>query len=427
VKVLYDPAAERAVLGSILAEPSCLYRVIAELRPEDFYLAIHQRIYAAMLFLAEAGTAIDLTVLGAGLTDQGDIMSLAALADGMADFLHVENYAAIVRKFAVLRGVLDAAGGAIKAANAAGADPAAVLDALDAGVTALAGRSRHGGFHDGAVLRETITRELEETPRGTGPNAIYTGFRAVDELLVGMRPGNLCYLAGRTGMGKTALAVAIAMNLSKVRKRVGFMSLEMSAKELVLRMICVSCGINLQAALKHNLSTDEMAALGIEDTTKEFPVMIDHTPSMTALDVRGKCRRLKMEQGLDVIIVDHVHLMRSVRARQNRNDELGEISRGLKLTAKELNCPVIAVAQLNRDVEHKDRKSKRPKMSDLRESGNLEQDADLIILLYRQDYYEQDRSKHDGNAEIIIAKQRQGPTGIATLKFYKNMTKFSDY
>ena len=427
VQVPHDLAAERAVLGSVLLEPGSLYRIINELTPEDFYRIAHQKIFAAMMALAEIGNAVTLESLNDQCAGDPPTVEIAGLADAIPDFIHIENHANIVRKHAILRGILDASGGMIQRARAPGADPVELLDQLEAGVTALAARSRRRGFETVAAAGEKIITELEGAKLGHAPAALYTGFRSLDNLLIGLRPGNLCYLGARQGMGKSALAMAIAVNIARQGKRVAFMSLEMTTAELVVRMLCSECGINLQAALKHDLKPADFAALGKANLVTDLPILIDDTPSASALDIRGKCRRMKMEQGLDIVIVDHVHIMRPCKARRTRNDELGEISRGLKMTAKELNVPVIAVAQLNRELEKQDRKKDRkPRVSDLRESGNLEQDADLILLLYREDFYREDHSLDNGVAEVKVGKQRQGPTGTATLRFYKNLVRFED-
>lgn len=423
--------AERAILGSALVNPGALHDVIDAIEAKDFYRDAHRRIYLAMLDVTERGGAVDFITVRDRLGARGDLEDiggpayLASLTDGMPRSANVAHYAGIVRHDAVLRGVIQAANLMLQEAKEADAEAEAVLDQAERAIFEIAQRTVRGDFIDaGQLVQEGIpaVQVLIETKKGV--TGIPSGFVDFDDMTRGFQPGSLALLAARPSMGKTAWALNVAYHVAAAGRVVGFFSIEMSRQELFMRLLASVArvdGHRLQSGYMNQSDYDRISH-GFAQIA-ETKLCVDDSPNLSVLDVRGKARRLKARKGLDLVIVDYLQLMQLPKS-ENRNLAVADVSRALKLLARELEIPVLALSQLSRGVET--RGDKRPMMSDLRDSGALEQDADLIVFLHRPEVYEPHRDDLAGLAEAIIAKQRNGPTGTVKLQWVKETTRFEN-
>ncbi len=425
--------AERSVLGAILIQNDT-YNVAAQVvRPEDFYRDAHRRIFARIIALAERGQAVDFVTLKEELGRAGELDTvggpayIASLVDGVPRATNVEHYATIVKEKAVLRNLIAAANTILSDAYEADQDAVEILDRAEHSIFQIAeGRIRSGfiSLYDIAeTAAESIQKAHEEKKLITG---VPTGFNDLDNLTSGFQRGDLVIVASRPSMGKTSLALNIAQHVgTKTDRTVGIFSLEMSREQLFLRMLSSEAQIDGHALRTGFLRTDDWGrlteALGVLGQAKIF---IDDSPAIGVLEMRAKARRLAAEHRLHLLVVDYIQLMQGRGRFDNRTQELGAISRALKGLAKELNVPVVALSQLSRAPES--RSDHRPQLSDLRESGALEQDADVVILIYREDRYNPD-ADNENVAEIIVAKQRNGPTDTVRLAFIKERTRFENY
>ncbi len=424
--------AERSVLGAILIQNDA-YNLAAELlHPEDFYRDAHRRIFDKIIALAERRTAVDFVTLKEELARAGELEAVggpayvASLVDGVPRATNVEYYAKIVKEKAVLRKLIAAANTILLDAYEADQEAAEILDRAEHSIFQIAeGRIRTGfvSMYDIAQQSvEAIQKAHEEKKLITG---VSTGFDDLDALTSGFQRGDLVIIAARPSMGKTSLALNMAQHAGTVGgQTVGLFSLEMSREQLFLRMLSSQAQIDGHALRTGYLRSDDWGrlteALGVLGQTKIF---IDDSPGIGVLEMRAKSRRLASEHGLHMLIVDYIQLMQGRGRFDNRTQELGAISRALKGLAKELNVPVVVLSQLSRAPEA--RSDHRPQLSDLRESGALEQDADVVILIYREDRYSQE-TENEGIAEIIVAKQRNGPTDTVKLAFIKERTRFEN-
>lgn len=425
--------AERSVLGAILIQNDA-YNMAAELlRPEDFYRDAHRRIFDKIIALAERRTAVDFVTLKEELVRAGELDAvggpayIASLVDGVPRATNVEYYAKIVKEKSILRNLIGAANTILQDAYEADQDAAEILDRAEHSIFQIAeGRIRTGfiSLYDIAQDSvEAIQKAHEEKQLITG---VPTGFHDLDRLTSGLQRGDLIIIASRPSMGKTSLALNMAQHVgTKTDKTVGVFSLEMSREQLFLRMLSSESQIDGHNLRTGFLRSDDWGrlteALGVLGQAK---VYIDDSPGMGVLEMRAKARRLAAEHGLHLIIVDYIQLMQGRGRFDNRTQELGAISRALKMLAKELNAPVVVLSQLSRAPEA--RSDHRPQLSDLRESGALEQDADVVMLIYREDRYNP-QAENDSVAEIIVAKQRNGPTDTVKLAFIKERTRFENY
>jgi replicative DNA helicase len=431
--------AETAVLSSILVEPLSLDRVTEFLRPDDFFSQRNQFIFDAMLTLSGDGRPVDLVTLSEALKGKVTPEELGALADGVPDFAHVEEHARIVKDKAILRRLIEIASMAQKEAFGvppkpkrkgdpppAPLTPREVLEGVEKRIFELA----ESGLRTSFVPLKTIVEENLKTLETMGMNrahitGIASDFTKLDEYTCGFHGGELVYLAGRPGSGKTSFALAMAVNMAKAGRSVGFFSIEMAREQLGMRLVCAEAQIDIQKYRRGYLRKDDYGPLAeAVETLAKIPIYIDDSPALDVLEMRTKCRRLKREKGLDIVFVDYIGLIRPHGRFENRNLELGAISRSLKALAKELSIPVIALSQLSRNPERRRERDAKPQLSDLRESGNLEQDADLVILLHREKEDPAKPEAHKNQAEIIIAKQRNGPTGSFHLAFIKELALF---
>ncbi len=423
--------AEKSILGAILVNNENYYRVLENLKPEDFYLDAHRVIYRKMVELIEKSKAIDLItvqeelVRSSQLEAAGGITYLAGLLDGIPHLIHIEHYIEFIREKALLRQMVNAAN-KIMAECFDQAEPAEeILDRAEQSLFDLSEKRMRSGFVSVKDMELPATKLLEklytEREMITG---IASGFRDVDRLTSGLQPGDLVILAARPSMGKTALCLNIAQHVALDKALpVGMFSLEMSKEQLLMRMLCAEARVDAHKVRTGYLGKEDFRklidALG---RTTQAPMYIDDSSTLTVMEMRAKCRRLKAERGLSLVIVDYLQLMSGYGRVENRTQEISGISRGLKALAKELNVPVVALSQLSRAPEQRQGDHK-PQLSDLRESGSIEQDADLVMFIYREEVYKPS-DENAGLAELIIAKQRNGPTGIVKLAFLREFTRF---
>ncbi|WP_206109979.1 replicative DNA helicase [Paenibacillus albicereus] len=423
--------AEQAVLGAVLLQAEALITAMEKIRPEDFYLSSHQLVFEAMIELGENNQPIDLVTLTAYLSDRsqleevGGVSYLAKLASVVPTAANVEHYAQIVEEKSMLRRLIRTATTIVSDGYGAADDIGLMLSEAEQRIMEIANRRSSSGFVSiRDVLMEVFERvEFLYTNKG-GSTGIPSGFVDLDKMTSGFQRSDLIIVAARPSVGKTAFALNIAQNVGvRARETVAIFSLEMSAAQLVQRMVCAESNVDAGRMRTGFLEGDDWEKLTMAiGALSEAEIYIDDTPGITVSDIRAKCRRLKKERNLGMILIDYLQLIQGRgKAGENRQQEVSEISRTLKQIARELEVPVIALSQLSRGVEQ--RQDKRPMMSDLRESGSIEQDADIVAFLYRDDYYDKETEKKN-IIEIIIAKQRNGPVGTVELAFLKNFNKF---
>ncbi|KYD21148.1 replicative DNA helicase [Geobacillus sp. NFOSA3] len=423
--------AEQAVLGAIFLDPSALTLASEILIPEDFYRASHQKIFHAMLRVADKGEPVDLVTVTAELADTqqleevGGVSYLSELADAVPTAANVEYYARIVEEKSVLRRLIRTATSIAQDGYTREDEVDVLLDEAEQKIMEISQRKHSGAFKNiKDVLVQTYDNiEMLHNRKGE-VTGIPTGFTELDRMTSGFQRSDFIIVAARPSVGKTAFALNIAQNVAtKTNENVAIFSLEMSAQQLVMRMLCAEGNINAQNLRTGRLTPEDWGKLTMAmGSLSNAGIYIDDTPSVRVSDIRAKCRRLKQESGLGMVVIDYLQLIQgSGRNRENRQQEVSEISRSLKALARELEVPVIALSQLSRSVEQ--RQDKRPMMSDIRESGSIEQDADIVAFLYRDDYYNKD-SENKNIIEIIIAKQRNGPVGTVQLAFIKEYNKF---
>ena len=418
--------AEEAVLGSLLIDPDAIFEVVGFLRPEMFYATVNRWIYEAILRIHSRNNPIDVLTLleelrrNDQLEEVGGEPYLTGLVGVVPNSINVESYGRIVEAAGVRRDLLSAAGTIASMAYDEEEDIGVVLDRSE---QALFSISEQRTTSDLVHIRQISERYLEHIEelyaREQDIVGVPTGFSDLDRITGGLNKSDLIILAARPGMGKTSFQNGIALTAAKMfGKKIAIFNLEMSAEQLVQRMVAAETKIDLQRLMRGNLEDHEWP-LFYEAIRRlsETDIFIDDTPSITPMQLRTKCRRLYAEHGLDLIMLDYLQLMQGDKsAGGNRVQEIGEISRGLKQLARELNVPLLAAAQLSRGVES--RQDKRPMLSDLRDSGSIEQDADIVMFIYRDDYYNPETSERPNIAEINIAKHRNGPT--STIDLYWN-------
>ncbi|MBO6038622.1 MAG: replicative DNA helicase [Acidaminococcaceae bacterium] len=437
--------AEQSVIGAMLIDKNAVGVVTEKLMPEDFYRQAHQVIYSAILTLHSKNEPIDMITLinelkkMNRLDDVGGVAYVTLLANVVPTAANAKYHAQIVEDKSVLRQLVEG-GTTIASLGYEGAeDVPVIIDQAEKMILQISNRKGSKDFAEiSEVLSETINHiqaVLESKQSITG---VATGFVDLDYLTAGLHPSDFIILAARPSMGKTALALNIAQNVAirgsqdgQPKKRVAFFSLEMSREQLVQRMLCSEADVDAQRLRaggnnKDNDNADLWNKLWVAaDLLSNAQIFIDDTPGLTIMEMRSKARRLQAEGGLDLIVIDYLQLMQGTSGRNssdNRQQEVSEISRGLKALARELNVPVLALSQLSRSVEA--RQVKKPMLSDLRESGSLEQDADIVMFLYRDDYYKGAEEAPTHITELIVAKHRNGPVGRVNLFFKNECTKF---
>jgi replicative DNA helicase len=430
--------AERSVLGAILLDNDVFPQAAENLRSEDFYLDSHRRIYGRMQELNETGRPIDLITLTEELgrhkevESVGGVAYLSSLTEGLPRRENIEHYVKIVKDKALLRGLVHAAQAAMARALEQAEPTEEILDGAESAIFRIS-ESRIGRAFLGIkeIVKESFGSLDQLYERGQRITGLETHYSDLDKLTSGLQRQDLVIIAARPSMGKTAFAMNIAENVAvNNAKVVGIFSLEMSREALLLRLLCSQARIDSSKLRGGFLGKEEFhklsAALGV---LADSPLFIDDTPGISLHEMRAKARRLQQREGkLDLIVVDYLQLM-SVspasggRRFENRTQEVSAISRGLKALAKEMNVPVVALSQLSRAPESRGG-DHRPQLSDLRESGSIEQDADVVVFIFREEYYKPDDPELEGVAELIVAKQRNGPTGNLKLAFLKNCTRF---
>lgn len=423
--------AEQAVLGAIFLEPSTLTVASEILIPEDFYRTAHQQIYLTMLKLGDHGKAVDVVTVTEDLAaakqieDVGGIAYLSELAASVPTAANIEYYARIVEEKSLLRRLIRTATTIAQDGYNREDEVEDLLSEAEKSIMEVAQRKNAGAFHNikDVLVRTYDNIELLHNRKGD-VTGIPTGFAELDRMTAGFQRNDLIIVAARPSVGKTAFALNIAQNVAtNTDEKVAIFSLEMGAEQLVMRMLCAEGNINAQNLRTGALTDEDWRKLTMAmGSLSNSGIYIDDTPGIRIGEIRSKCRRLKQEQGLGMILIDYLQLIQgNGRSGDNRQQEVSEISRSLKGLARELEVPVIALSQLSRGVEQ--RQDKRPMMSDIRESGSIEQDADIVAFLYRDDYYDKE-SENKNMIEIIIAKQRNGPTGTVELAFVKEYNKF---
>ena len=425
--------AEQAVLGAMLIKKEAIIEVQEILRPDDFYREIHRIVYEAMVRLQNNDEAVDLVTLTEELrkTDMldkvGGLGFITQLANIVGTAANVSYHAKIVKEKAELRNLINVATEIAGKAYEDSDEVENIMDEAEKKILAVASRQGGGAFES---MKNIVMRTFERInilyeSKG-GLTGISSGFKDLDKLTAGLQKSDLILVAARPSMGKTAFTLNIASYVGLHGGSVAFFSLEMSKEQLMQRMLCSEGGIDASRLRTGQLDEVEWNKLvGVADRMSRAPIYIDDTAGITVMELRSKARRLKAEHGLDLIIIDYLQLMqgRASKNSDNRQQEISEISRSLKALARELDVPVLALSQLSRSVES--RQIKKPMLSDLRESGSLEQDADIVMFLYREDYYDKD-TENKNITEIIVAKHRNGPVDSVQLFFQKEFTKFRD-
>ncbi len=430
--------AEQSVLGSVLLNPDALVSAMEFIEASDFYRRSHQLIFQAMIDLSEKNEAIDVVTIADlleakhQLEDIGGTPYLADIATTVPTAANVEYYSKIVEERSILRRLIRTATEIASRGYEEAGDLPNLLDEAERRILEVSEkRSRSGFVNIETVLRETINNIDELFQNDEEITGISTGYKALDQMTAGLHEDELIILAARPGVGKTAFALNVAQNIgTKTDETVAIFSLEMGAEQLVNRMLCAEGTINASNLRTGQLTEEEFTKLFVAmGSLSKANIYIDDTPGIRTAEIRAKCRRLKQERGsLGLIVIDYLQLIEGT-GRESRQQEVSEISRQLKKLAKELSVPVIALSQLSRGVEQ--RQDKRPILSDLRESGSIEQDADIVAFLYRDDYYrsEEDEDEpedaNDNVVEVILEKNRSGARGTAKLLFIKEYNKFS--
>lgn len=421
--------AEQAVLGALLVSGDGMTRVVDSLNPDYFYRRAHQVIYAAMLDLYEKSEPIDIVTVCQLLKDEGKLDNVGGrnyvtdLSLSVATTANLEYYAKVVEEKATLRNLIKA-GTEIVGSCYEETDADVALDKAEHLIFGLAQRRNMQALvHIKHVVEDSFERIEQRYENRDQLSGVPSGFYDLDNMTSGFQPNDLVIIAARPSMGKTAFILNMAQHAA-VEQGVScaIFSLEMSKEQLVQRMLCSEAGIDANRLRTGFMHTNDWTALAMAmGRLGEAPVYIDDSAMISALDIRAKCRRLQAEHGLGMVVIDYIQLMQGRKQTDNRNQEVSEISRSLKTLARELKCPVVALSQLSRAVES--RQNKRPMLSDLRESGSIEQDADLVMFIYRDEYYNPESEKK-GEAEIIIAKQRNGPVGTVDLLYHGAITRF---
>ena len=431
--------AERMIIGVVLLDNQVVNQVVERLKPEDFSYFSHRRIYEKMIQLVEQGHGIDPVTLEEELRRSGELESVGGVAyistlyDGVPRFSNLDSYIKIVKGKSTLRRLINASNQIMAMSFDEEDEPEVILDEAERQIFAIAeDRIKEGFVHIGEVAGKQLKVIDEIAGRQQMVTGVATGFRDLDSMTSGLQRGDLVIIAARPSMGKTAFAMNIAQNAALHTQPhggkavVGVFSLEMSKESLVQRMLCSQGRVDAHRLRIGALNRDDWRRLGVAvGDLSEARIFLDDTPGISVLEMRAKARRLLNEQkALDMLIVDYLQLMTGRGRYESRQQEVSQISRELKMLAKELNVPLVALSQLSRAPETRTGQHK-PQLSDLRESGSIEQDADVVMFIYREEVYKPETEKQN-IAEIIIGKQRNGPTGSVELVFLKALTRFED-
>ncbi len=432
-QVPFSEEAELAVLGSMLSSKEAVSKSIQWLNSDFFYKDSHSKIFSVMVNLFEKGEPVD-TVAVIELLKQnkelekvGGTYFITGLVDVVPTAAHVEQYSKIVMEKALLRNLITLSHNIAKKAYDASKEVSEILDDVERSIFNITQNRLKGGFTQiNPILLEALEKLEKTRSKGGSVIGVPSGLVDLDEITSGFQEGDLVIVAGRPGMGKTSLALSMLRNAALDHKiGVGMFSLEMSNSQLAMRLLCSEARVDSHFVRTGKLPPKLWKNLGISaGELEEAPIFLDDTPALTVLELRAKARRLKAEKDVGLIVVDYLQLMQGPKSIESRQQEISVISRSLKALAKELNIPIIALSQLSRAVEQ--RADRKPQLSDLRESGAIEQDADVVIFLYRPWIYSQEEDD-EGKAEIIVSKQRNGPTGTIRASFINKYAKFENY
>ena len=427
-----DVSAEQAVLGSMLVDSEAVIKAIELLKPEDFYREDHKEIYTSMLELYNHGQPIDFLTVKENLKLRGLLEKVGAdsyitsLIDSVVTTSNIEAYVKIVEEKSTLRLLIKAANDIISLGYAESEEVDKIIDTTEKKIfDVLQNRNSKGYSSLRDILVESFDKIEELYKSKSKVSGIESGFKDLDLKTSGLNNSDLILIAARPAMGKSAFALNIASYVAKAKKvPVLIFSLEMSKDQMANRILCSEAGVDSMKVRTGNLDSNDWIKIGnAGGILADIPLYIDDTPGLSSSELRAKCRKAKLEKGVGLVIIDYLQLMESKSKNDSRQQEISEISRALKILAKELNIPVIALSQLSRAPEQ--RPDHRPVLSDLRESGSIEQDADIVMFLYRDDYYNPDTEKKN-IAEVIIAKNRQGSTGTVELAWLGQYTKFAN-
>lgn len=431
--------AEKAVLGSVMLDNESIGKAIEMIDPSHFYRTSHQKIFAAALNLYERNEPVDLITLSEELKRQkildeiGGSYYLTELAESIPSSANVEYHARIVLEKAVLRNMISEGIAIARDCYEAGRDPFEILDRAEQRIFGLSEKRLTKTFqHIDPIMHETFDKiERFHRERKGVVTGVPTGFTKLDELTSGFQPGELVIVAGRPSMGKTAFCLNVARNAAvEAKVPVAFFSLEMSNQQLAMRLLCAEARVDAHGVRTGHLADHEWQKLSMcVGNLAEAPIYIDDSSTMGTLELRAKARRLKKEKGVGMVMIDYLQLMQGPRNSESRQQEISSITRSLKALAKEIDLPVIVLSQLSRAVEVRGGERK-PLLSDLRESGAIEQDADVVLFIYRSEFYgkamDDQGQSVEGKAEVIIGKQRNGPVGTVHLSFIKQWAKFEN-
>ena len=422
--------AEESVIGAVLLSEDAVNEVMDQIHPEDFYVPAHQAIFEGMRELFDSNQAIDAVTVSEILRRRGELEKvggvayLTRLVDIVPSTSNIVYYAGIVEEHAKRRELIRAGASVTEVAFNIDEEIASVLDRAEQVVLAVAEKRSSQSLLEVGPMFSSVLEQIEQMEElGSELTGLATGFVDLDRKLAGLQPANLVVIASRPGMGKSSLALGIAINVAAQDEPVAIFSLEMSKEELVQRILSSVGKVDSMKLRSGQLGPLWQRIVDAAGRMYKAPIFIDDSPVVTVTDVRAKCRRLKRKKGLSLIVVDYLQLMQTSN-RENRQQEIAEITRNLKNLARELEVPIIALSQLNRSLEQ--REDKRPRLSDLRESGALEQDSDVVMFIYRHEYYHPEDQEKKGIAEVIVSKHRAGSTGVVEMTFQPEFTRFAN-
>ncbi len=428
----HSTEAEKSVLGAALLSKDALFDVVEVVKPQDFYDKNHTEIFEAMLDLNRKNVPVDALTVAEELKKRGSLdmvggrAYVASLSSGTPTTSNALEYGKIVAEKASVRRLIDTADDIVVKGYEGGMDANQMLDYAESGIFEISQLRQKGQY---AHIRDVLISNIEIIDKASqmegGLTGITTGFKYLDTMTSGLQKSDLIILAARPAMGKTAFALSLALNAAvKGRASVMMFSLEMSKEQLGQRLLSMESKVDMQSLKTGRLERRDWDDINIAmDVLSSANIHIDDTAGITIMEMKSKCRRLKAEEGLDLVVIDYLQLMTPEGKSDSRTQEISVISRNLKLLARELDCPVIVLSQLSRAPET--RTDHRPMLSDLRESGSIEQDADIVIFLYRDEYYNED-TESPGECEVIVAKHRSGPTGTVKLAWLEKLTRFVD-